>query len=76
MNPLNDTTTRVPLRITLSPAAHWKWQILTSLDDSMSKSALAAGGSGGEMDELKRILTHGNPFLLGTTVIMSILHMM
>jgi hypothetical protein len=82
----------------LSPLAHWKFQLYASAGASLEKQAIAAGGSGGEMDELKRTLievrpihccvllllgaelTIGplqtNPWLLGTTVLVSILHML
>lgn len=32
MNPINETTTRLPLRVTLSPAAFWKFQASRSVD--------------------------------------------
>lgn len=76
MFPLNETTTRLPLKVTFNPTAHWKWQIMASLDDSMTKSAQASGGSGSELDEVKRMLTETNPVLLGTTILVSILHML
>lgn len=76
MSPINETTTRLPLKITFTPSAHWKWQLMASMDDSFSKSAAGAGGSGGEMDEFKRVLTDTNIVLLITTVVVSILHML
>lgn len=76
MYPINDTTSRLPLKVTFNPTAHWKWQIMASLDDSMTKSAQASGGSGSELDEVKRMLTETNPILLATTILVSILHML
>lgn len=34
-----------------------KFQIYASLDDSFNKKAASTGGSGGEFDEVKRMLT-------------------
>ncbi|KAK4701167.1 hypothetical protein P7C70_g5067, partial [Phenoliferia sp. Uapishka_3] len=76
MNPVNETTPRLPLRITLTPASFMKWQIMASLDDSFKSQAAATGGGGGEMDEIKRMLTETNPILLVTTVVVTILHML
>ncbi|KAK4054567.1 hypothetical protein OIV83_001061 [Microbotryomycetes sp. JL201] len=74
MTPVNTTTPRLPLRITLGPTSHWKWQIMASLDESFSQAA-DSGGSSGEMDEVKRMLTETSPWLLITTTIVTIHHM-
>ncbi|KAM0791252.1 hypothetical protein ACM66B_005729 [Microbotryomycetes sp. NB124-2] len=75
MTPINSTTPQLPLRITLGPTSHWKWQIMASLDESFSQAA-ESGGSSGEMDEVKRMLTETSPWLLITTTVVTILHML
>lgn len=74
MNPLNETVSRVPLRIDVQPLSMMKMQIFASLEHSF-KEAAAKGQPTGEMDEVKRMFTETSPWLLGTTVIVSILHM-
>ncbi|KAK4053964.1 hypothetical protein OIO90_003801 [Microbotryomycetes sp. JL221] len=75
MTPINSTTPELPLRITLSPTSHWKWQIMSSLDESFAQAA-EVGGSSGEMDEVKRMLTETSPWLLITTTVVTVLHML
>lgn len=74
MNPVNETVARLPLRIDFHPMSITKHQIFASLDHSFKESA-AKGNPTGEMDEIKRMLTETSPWLLGTTVIVSLLHM-
>ncbi|GAA5844545.1 hypothetical protein JCM11251_001628 [Rhodosporidiobolus azoricus] len=74
--PLNTTTTRVPLRVDFHPTSHFKFQLLSTMDDAFSKQSAATGGGGGELDEIKRVLTETNVWLLITTAVVSVLHML
>ncbi|GAA5987805.1 hypothetical protein JCM11641_004935 [Rhodosporidiobolus odoratus] len=76
LSPINATTTRLPLRVDFHPTSHFKFQILSSMDDAFNKQSAATGGGGGELDEVKRMLTETNPVLLITTAIVSVLHML
>ncbi|BGP24907.1 cleft lip and palate associated transmembrane protein [Rhodotorula toruloides] len=76
MFPLNSSTTRVPLRVELKPTSHFKFQMLSTMDDAFTKQSAATGGGRGELDEIKRILIETNPTLLITTVVVSVLHML
>ncbi|BGO91648.1 hypothetical protein NBRC10512_008095 [Rhodotorula toruloides] len=76
MFPLNSSTTRVPLRVELKPTSHFKFQMLSTMDEAFTKQSAATGGGRGELDEIKRILIETNPTLLITTVIVSVLHML
>ncbi|GAA5996710.1 uncharacterized protein JCM10292_003152 [Rhodotorula paludigena] len=76
LNPLNASTTRLPLRVELKPTSHFKFQLLSTMDDAFTKQSTATGGGGGELDEIKRILIETNPLLLITTVVVSVLHML
>ncbi|KAF2419897.1 cleft lip and palate transmembrane 1 [Tothia fuscella] len=83
MTELNDTVKTLPLHITLNNLANWKYSILATMDESMKETARNAaagktsgvGSDGSEFEQLKVILLDSNPFLLGTTFIVSILHM-
>ncbi|GAA5925305.1 uncharacterized protein JCM15063_004986 [Sporobolomyces koalae] len=84
MNPINATTPTLPLRVTLKPTSHFKFQMFASMQDSFEKQAttpspggLAGGaGSGGEMDAIKTMLLETSPWLLITTALASVLHML
>lgn len=51
-----------------------KLQMYSSMDIGMTKQSGMMGGTGGELDELKRMLIETNPYLLALTVIVSCLH--
>ncbi|BGP16452.1 hypothetical protein JCM10213_003992 [Rhodosporidiobolus nylandii] len=76
LQPVNTSTTRLPLRVDFHPTSNFKFQALSSLDDAFNKQSQATGGGGGELDEIKRMLTETNPLLLITTAVVSVLHML
>ncbi|KAE8372832.1 cleft lip and palate transmembrane protein 1-domain-containing protein [Aspergillus bertholletiae] len=83
MMELNSTVETVPLRITLSNLQNWKFSMMTSVDDSAKQTARQAafgastpgGGDGTEFEMVKEILLDTNIWLLGTTGVVTILHM-
>jgi len=83
MTELNDTVTKVPLNIALYNMANWKYNILASVDEGMKQNQMQAasgtplpgGGDGSELEKFKEILLDTNSYLLGTTFVVSILHM-
>lgn len=83
MTELNSTVESVPLRITLNNMANWKFSIVSSVDEGSKHSAQQAahggpvpgGGDGTEWEMVKEILLDTNIYLLGTTGIVTILHM-
>ncbi|KAK5944805.1 hypothetical protein PMZ80_002005 [Knufia obscura] len=82
---INDTVKAVPLNINLYNMANWKYSILASMDEGVKQQQNAAafgtsnpnpaGGDGSEFEKFKEILLDSNPWLLGTTFFVSILHM-
>lgn len=83
MTELNSTVTSLPLHITLNNLNNWKFSLYASIDDGLKqtqKNAASggpkpAGGDGSEFEEFKRVLLDTNIYLLSTTFIVSILHM-
>ena len=80
---LNETVTTVPFHVDLGTQANWLFSVISSIDEGnkqtqrqvASGSPLPAGGDGSEFEMFKEILLDSNSYLLGTTVIVSILHM-
>ena len=75
--PINSSISTVPLKIQYSPISLWKWNLqvqYTAQNEVKSKMGLA-GSSDRENDMLKEILTDTNPWLLGITMLVSVLHM-
>lgn len=83
MTELNKTVTRLPLHITLNNLNNWKFSIYTSIDEGLKQNQkqvadggrMPAGGDGSEFEEFKRVIIDTNVYLLSTTFIVSILHM-
>jgi hypothetical protein len=84
MTELNSTVKSVPLRITVNNMANWKFNIISSVDEGSKQSSKQAayggsapgGGDGTEWEMVKEILLDTNIWLLGTTGIVTILHML
>ncbi|KAH8682801.1 cleft lip and palate transmembrane protein 1-domain-containing protein [Tricladium varicosporioides] len=83
MTTLNSTVTRLPLHIDLNNFSNWKFSLIASIDEGAKQASRNAaqgvsspgGGDGSEFEMIKNILLDTNPWLLGTTVIVSVLHM-
>ncbi|KAF9436689.1 hypothetical protein BGZ76_003223 [Entomortierella beljakovae] len=74
MTQINETVKELPLRINFFPISYMKLQLYSSLEVGMKQQSGMMGGTGGEMDEVKRMLIDTNPYLLALTVAVSILH--
>lgn len=74
---------RLDMNVHLSTLSSWQFGIMASMDESMKETARKAalgesspgGGDGSEMEMIKETLLDTNPWLLGTTVVVSVLHM-
>ncbi len=75
MLPINSSDATLPLHVTYAPISHMKFQLFATMTQSMDQAA-AQQGSQGEMDEIKRMLTETSPWLLVTTAIVTVLHML
>ncbi|KAI1003842.1 Cleft lip and palate transmembrane protein 1 [Podosphaera aphanis] len=83
MIPLNSTVTQLPLHINLNNLANWKFNLLASVDEGAKQAARNAAqgtstpgtGDGSEFEMIKEILIDTNPYLLATTVFVTIFHM-
>ena len=72
---INTTTPTLPLEITFQPMTYWKFQLFATMTYSFAEAAKQQGATGGaEMDEIKRMLVETNPYFLGLTALVSILH--
>ncbi|KAI5293040.1 hypothetical protein KEM52_005861 [Ascosphaera acerosa] len=84
MTELNSTVETLPFHITLTNQKNWKFSILATMDDSMKQAAAqqasgqsmtAGAGDGSEFEMIKEVLLDTNAYLLATTGIVSLLHM-
>jgi hypothetical protein len=72
---INTTTSTLPLEVTFQPMSYFKFQIFASMSHGFDEALKQqGGGAGAELDEVKRMLTETNPWFLGLTGLVSMLH--
>uniref|UniRef100_A0A1D1YVH0 Cleft lip and palate transmembrane protein 1 n=1 Tax=Anthurium amnicola TaxID=1678845 RepID=A0A1D1YVH0_9ARAE len=71
---LNDTVIELPLNLEVGPISMTKWQLFLQIDQSFQIHRSYGSMIEGEADELKRVFLEGNPYLLGVTMVVSLLH--
>ena len=84
MTELNSTVKEVPLRITLNNLNNWKFSLYASIDEGVKTTQrnvaegapVPASGDGSEFEEFKKILIDTNVWLLSTTAVVTLLHML
>lgn len=83
MTELNSTVKELPLHINLNNLANWKFSLYASIGEGQKQTQkqaasggpMPAGGDGSEFEAFKSILLDTNIYLLGTTAIVTVLHM-
>lgn len=74
--PINATDAKLPLHVQYHAIGAMKFQMFASLGQGFEAAAASqGGGTGAEMDEVKRMLTETSPWLLITTALVTVLHM-
>lgn len=71
---VNETVTELPLHLEVGPMSMTKWQLFLQIDQSFQIHRSYGSMLDGEADELKRVFLEGNPYLLGITMVVSMLH--
>ncbi|KAF9450961.1 cleft lip and palate transmembrane 1 [Macrolepiota fuliginosa MF-IS2] len=72
---INQTTLTLPLEITFQPMTFFKFQIFASMTAGFNEAAKQQGATAAsELDEIKRMLVETNPWFLGLTGLVSMLH--
>lgn len=72
---INTTTPVLPLQVSFQPMAYWKFSLFATMTASFAEAAKQQGSAGSaELDEIKRMLVETNPYFLGLTALVSILH--
>ena len=73
--PINESSNTLPLYVNYQAISNMKFQVFAAMTQSFEQAAQQQG-TGAEMDEVKRMLTETNPWLLITTAIVTVLHML
>jgi hypothetical protein len=71
---INDTVHTLPLTLSYNPISlnKWQWHVQTAHSFNLQAQMGAVGE--GDSDEFKRMLVETNPYLLGLTMVVSLLH--
>ncbi|KAI9144179.1 cleft lip and palate transmembrane protein 1-domain-containing protein [Paraphysoderma sedebokerense] len=71
---INETVETVPLYLSYYPLTMWKYQLYTTMSESFNMQKSSFGASSSEIDEIKRMFVETNPYFLGLTMFVSLLH--
>lgn len=72
---INTTTPSLPLQVSFQPLSYFKFQLFASMTHGFDEAIKQqGGGTGAELDEVKRMLLETNPWFLALTGLVSILH--
>ncbi|KAF2840335.1 cleft lip and palate associated transmembrane protein 1 [Patellaria atrata CBS 101060] len=83
MTELNRTVETLPIKVDLKNLRNWQFTLMSSIDEGAKENARRAargeagvsGGDGSEIEMFKSILIDSNMYLLATTAVVSVLHM-
>lgn len=83
MTELNSTVETLPLRISLNNLKNWKFSLYATMDEGMKQTqrqaagggSMPSGSDGSELETFKEVLLDTNIYLLMTTGIVTVLHM-
>jgi hypothetical protein len=71
---VNESRTELPLMLAYSPISMWKFMMQISMEQSWKLQETWGVSRDGESDDVKRMLTQTDPWLLAITGVVSILH--
>jgi hypothetical protein len=71
---INQTTPTLALSLSFSEIPMWKMQMYAQFTESLNMQNTMMGVSSSETDEIKRMFLETNAWLLGLTMIVSLLH--
>jgi hypothetical protein len=71
---LNETVEKLEVNFEFGPISLTRWQLYLQIDQSFQIHKSYGSMMDGEADELKRVFLEGNPYLLGLTMCVSLLH--
>jgi Cleft lip and palate transmembrane protein 1 (CLPTM1) len=72
--PMNATVTSANITFSLYSLPAWKLMLYTQMEQSFAMQQSWGAMQDGESDDLKRVLTEGNPYFLALTMVVSLLH--
>jgi len=71
---INSTVTSLNLTLSYSPISLLRWQMMMQMEQSFKMQQTMGTSVESESDEFKRMLVETNPYLLGITMVVTLLH--
>jgi hypothetical protein len=71
---INDTVDSVPLHLLIEPLSFNHWNFYINMEESLNRQLSLTGNSEAGSDMFKRLLLDNNPYFLGFTMIISLVH--
>eukprot|EP01118_Nematostelium_gracile_P005974 TRINITY_DN1907_c0_g1_i2.p1 TRINITY_DN1907_c0_g1~~TRINITY_DN1907_c0_g1_i2.p1 ORF type:complete len:565 (+),score=124.80 TRINITY_DN1907_c0_g1_i2:56-1750(+) len=71
---INETLKELPLTLSFSPLSLMKWQMMLQMEESFAMQRSIGTAAEDESDTFKRMLIETNPYLLGLTMVVTLLH--
>jgi hypothetical protein len=71
---LNDTVHSLPLKITYEPMSLQRWLLMNTMEQSLASNK-EMGFSDNDLDDIRRLVSDTSIYLLGVTLLASVLHM-
>ncbi|CAM9219967.1 unnamed protein product, partial [Scytosiphon promiscuus] len=74
--PLNTTLSSLPLKVTIEPMSLQRWQLMQSMEHSLQQQKESFGFQDSDVDDLRRLISDTNVYLLIVTLLASALHLL
>lgn len=74
MQPINETTPALPLHLEFKPLSIWRWSLMLQMDEQFAVQRSMGAAGENEAETFKRMFVETNPYLLGVTMVVSLLH--
>ncbi|KAI8825115.1 cleft lip and palate transmembrane protein 1-domain-containing protein [Fimicolochytrium jonesii] len=74
LSPINETVKTLNLSLSYNPVSYFKYQVFTGLEENLRVQQTTLGVAAAETDDMKRMFMDTNPYLLGVTMFVSMLH--
>lgn len=72
---LNDTMKSLPLKITYSSMSMQRWLLMNHMEHSLRQQQESLGFTAKDLDDVRRLISDTSLYLLGVTVLASLLHL-
>lgn len=74
LTPINDTVKDLNLTVMIHPMSLFKFQLYSQMEESFRLQTTMLGSSKTEIESFKQMLLDTNPYFLGLTMVVSLLH--